>query len=213
MANLFTRPNYDINDTMSFNKSNSDYYSYVSNYKVAENAEACYGTVGLQNAQSQISRPMNEGMLDLGIKTEIETQIQNRHKELNSPERTNKDYEKTAVKNNKTPSNCTSKETMTGEDTRFTNPIVNYREMNTAEYNFNPYLPVDFQKAVVDNTLFLPPTRNGASSRFDSKKDKYDLKPKEFAVAKPDADYIKLYSGLMPLKSKMVSAFNYDYGK
>ena len=198
---------------MLFEKSNTDYYSYVSNYKVAENSDACYGTVGLPNAQSQISRPMNEGMLDLGIKTEIETQIQNRHKELNSFERTNKDYEKTALKNNTVPTNCTTKETMANEDTRFTNPVVNYREMNTGAYNFNPYLPVDFQKAVYDNNLFLPPTRNGASSRFDSKKDKYDLKPKEFAVANPDADYIKLYSGLLPRKQPIVPAFQYDYGK
>lgn len=208
MANLFTRPNYDINDTMSFNKTNSDYYSYVSNYKVAENAQACYGINGLPNAQSQIARPMNEGMLDLGVKAEIETQLQNRHKELNSPQRTNKDYETTSLKKNTTPGDCSSKETMSNEDSRFTSPIINFREMNTSEYNFNPYLPVDFQKAVVDNTMFLPPTRNGSSSRFDSKKDKYDLKPKEFAVVKPDVDYAK---GLLPVKTTVVPAYQYTY--
>ena len=208
MANLFTRPNYDINDVMIFDRNNSDYYSYVTNYKTAENTQACYGLTGLPNAQSQISRPMNEGMLDLGSKVEIETLLQNRHVELNSLKQTNKDYETTSLKKNTIPADCSSKETMTNEDSRFTNPIVNFREMNTSEYNFNPYLPVDFQKAVVNNEIFLPPTRNGISSRFDAKKDKYNLKPKEFAVVKQNVDYAK---GLLPVKSVPVPAYQYTF--
>ena len=65
------------------------------------------------------------------------------------------------------------KENMNNEDTRFTNPIVNYREMNTSEYIFNPYLHINYQQVLVDNKPFLPPTRNGLSSRYDSKKSKF----------------------------------------
>jgi hypothetical protein len=209
MANLFTRHHNDVNDTIMFNKSNSSYYSIVSDNKVAENTTSCYATVGLPNAKSQISRPMkNNGELDIPTLVDIETKIQNRHKELNSEERNNKDYSRVSIS---TPTTCTSKETMTSEDTRFTNPIVNYREMNTTEYKYTPYLFVDMQKAVYDNTEFLSPTRNGVSSRFESKREKYDYKPKEFATVKPESYYTELYSGLMPKKMVNTPAYKYSF--
>jgi hypothetical protein len=207
MAYQFTRPNNDLTDTLAFNKSNNDYYQYTSDTTFGENKNFCYSNVGLPNAQSQISRPMTqEGMMDLGIKTDIETRVQNRHKELNSSERNNKDYEKFSVQS---PGICGTKETMTSEDSRFTNPIVNYREMNTSNYIINPYMFVNVQAAVVDNTLFLPPTRNGESSRFDAKKAKYDLKPKEFATSKPESYYENIYSGLLPVKQVVKPAYDY----
>jgi hypothetical protein len=206
MANLFTRPNNDLTDTMSFNRSNNDYYQYTSDTTFGENQNACYSNVGLPNAQSQISRPMQEGMMDLGIKADIETRLQNRHKELNSVERNNKDYEKFSMQS---PGTCNTKETMTSEDSRFTNPIVNYREMNTSNFIINPYMFVNVQAAVVDNTLFLPPTRNGESSRFDAKKSKYDLKPKEFATSKPESYYQDIFSGLLPVKQVVKPAYDY----
>jgi hypothetical protein len=209
MAYQFTRSNNDLPDTLAFNKSNNDYYKYTSDTTFSENKNFCYSNVGLPNAQSQISRPMTqEGMMDLGIKTDIETKIQNRHKELNSAERNNKDYEKFAIQS---PGTCGTKETMTSEDSRFTSPIVNYREMNTSDYIINPYMFVNFQAAVVDNTLFLPPTRNGESSRFDAKKEKYDLKPKEFATSKPESYYENIYSGLLPVKQTITPAYNVTY--
>lgn len=209
MANLFTRHHNDINDTTMFNKSNNNYYSLVSDASVAENLTQCYASVGLPNAKSQIARPMiNNGQLDLGKLVDIESKVQNRHKELNSDERNNKDYSSIATD---IPQNCVLKENMSSEDSRFTNPIVNYREMNTTEYNYNPYLFVDMQKAVYDNTTFLSPTRSGASSRFDAKKDKYDFKPKQFATAKPESYYTELYKGLMPQKIAPVPAYNYSF--
>ena len=207
MANLFTRHNNDMNETMLFNKSNADYSNLVLNANVAENSSACYNNIGSVNAQSQMSRPMTqEGMLDLGMKADIETKLQNRHKELNSNERTNKDYINFV---NNQPSECNTNETMTNEDTRFTNPIANYREMNTSEYIFNPYLFINYQQAVVDNTSFLPPTRNGTSSRFDSKKTKFNLKPKEFITSKSDSEKLDVYKNLLPKKQTVTPAYNY----
>ena len=207
MAYQFTRHHNDLNDTLANTKSNNDYYKYTSDKTFSENTNFCYSNVGLPNAQSQISRPINqEGMMDLGVKTDIETKIQNRHKELNSIERNNKDYEKFSIQS---PGTCGTKETMTSEDSRFTSPIVNYREMNTSDYIINPYMFVNVQAAVVDNTLFLPPTRNGESSRFDAKKSKYDLKPKEFATSKPESYYENIYSGLLPVKQTLKPAYDY----
>jgi hypothetical protein len=69
------------------------------------------------------------------------------------------------------------------------------------------------QKAVYDNPTFLPPTRNGASSRFDAKKDKYDFKPKQFATAKPESYYTELYQGMMPKKMVQVPAYNFSFSR
>lgn len=211
MANLYTRHHNDISNIDMFNNSNASYYSLITDATVAENEKPCYASIGLQNAKSQIARPMtNKGQLDLGTLADVESKIQNRHKELNSNDRNNKDYEKVSLT---TPSDCSTNDTITNEDSRFTNPIVNFREMNTIEYAYTPYLFVDLQKAVYNNTTFLTPDRNGVSSRFESKKDKYDLKPKEFATAKPDTYYTELYSGLMPKKQATTTAYDYTFKK
>ena len=152
MANLFTRHHYDTNEMQLFNKANTNTISYVLNETATENMSACYAPVGFINSQSQISRPMTtENMLDLGTKVDIETKLQNRHKELNSFERTNKDYEKVSIN---TPSDCNTKENITNEDSRFTNPIVNYREMNTIDYSFTPYLFINLEQPIIDDTTF-----------------------------------------------------------
>jgi hypothetical protein len=205
MANLFTRHHNDSVEINSNYKANKDINSIIMDKSVNDNKYACYSNSSFINAQSQAARPMtSEGVLDLGVKTDIETRLQNRHKELNSMERTNKDYEKYPTKMSET---CIAPLNVTNEDSRFTNPIVNYREMNTSEYNFNPYLFIDFQKVVVDNTIFLPPTRNGESSRFDSKKGKYSLKPKEFATIKPVTNYSQIIknSDLLPNRKAISS--------
>lgn len=201
MSNLFTRHYYDTDNSKLFDKSNKDINSYTMDETTHESNSVCYGS--FLNAQSQVARPQTkEGMFDLGTKVDIETKLQNRHVELNSMDRNNKDYEKIDVK---VPNQCNLKEMMLNEDSRFTNPIVNYREMYTIDYSFTPYLIINPQDPVVNNATFLPPTRNGDSSRLSAKKDKYDLKPKEFATIKPRFDYVKESGGFLPMKTAIAS--------
>jgi len=208
MTYQFTRHHNDIDDTKLFDNSNKNALSLIIDNSVKENQSFCYSSNGFINAQSQVSRPMKEGMLDLGSKADIESKLQNRHKELNSIERNNTDYKNVPVN---TPDQCKAVENMNNEDTRFTNPIANYREMDTSQYIFNPYLFINYQQVVVDNTLFLPPTRNGDSSRYDSKKDKYKLTNTESVkkiIKSPSAyDYTQLYSGLLPQKLQSTPAY------
>jgi len=208
MAYQFTRHHNDVDDTKLFDNSNKNALSLVIDNSVVENKSYCYSSNGFINSQSQMSRPMKEGMLDLGSKVDIESKLQNRHKELYSIERNNTDFMNVKVD---LPKQCNTAETMNNEDTRFTFPIANYREMDTSEYIFNPYLFINYQQVVVDNTLFLPPTRNGDSSRYDSKKDKFNMTNTEYVKNvkdKPTAyDYTELYSGLLPLKSQTKPAY------
>ena len=194
MSNLFTRHHYDINEQNLFNKSNNDTSLYMLNSEVTENTSACYASVGFINGQSQVARPMTtENMMDLGTKTDIETRLQNRHKELNSFERTNKDYEKfkTTI-----PTECLTSNNITNEDSRFTNPI---------DYSFTPYLFINLQEPIIQDTTFESLNRGGSSSRYESKKQKFTLKPKEFATA--PVNNLDLYNGLLPLNLPVVPAY------
>jgi hypothetical protein len=204
MANYFTRHHNDLIEDTLFNKSNKDINMIIMDKSVQENNNFCYAPTGLVGSQSELSRPIKEGMLDLGTKADIESKLMNRHVELNSMDRTNKDYANIATQD---PSQCNLVENLMNEDSRFTNPIVNYREMNTAEYNFNPYLFVNYQQVVVDNTLFLPPSRGGDSSRYASKVSRYNLKPKEFATLNPLKNFSEESSGYLPIKAKAVPAY------
>ena len=208
MAYQFTRHRNDVDDTKLFDNSNKNALSLVIDNSVKENKSFCYSNNGFINAQSQVARPMKEGMLDFELKTDIESKLQNRHKELNSIERNNDDYAKIKVD---LPANCSSNENMNNVDTRFTNPIANYREMNTSDYIFNPYLFVNYQQVVVDNALFLPPTRNGDSSRYDSKKDKYNMTNSEYVKNVQENpvsyDFKELYNGFLPQKMNITPPY------
>ena len=204
MANYFTRHHNDVNEINSFNKLNKDINMIIMDKSVKENNNFCYAPTGVIGSQSELSRPIKEGMLDLGTKADIESKLMNRHVELNSMDRTNKDYANITMSD---PSQCNLVENLMNEDSRFTNPIINYREMNTGEYKFNPYLFINHQQVVVDNTLFLPPSRGGESSRYDSKLPRYNLKPKEFANINPLKDFSKESSGYLPRKSTVVPAY------
>ena len=204
MANYFTRHHNDKESSILFDKSNKDLNMIVMDKSVQENSSFCYASSGSINSQSQIARPIKEGMLDLGTKADIESKLMNRHKELNSSERTNKDYAAVPVND---PGQCSLVENLMNEDSRYTNPVVNYREMNTISYAFNPYLPIDLQQVVLDNKMFLPPTRGGNSSRIDAKSGQYGLLPKEFATISPQVDFIAAAANYLPVKQKATPAY------
>jgi hypothetical protein len=205
MANISTRVRYDQEQLTVFDKSNKDANLLVLDKTVKESKNACYAAAGCRNAQSQDTRPIFEGyQLDWGHMAENETKLQNRDYELNDHKgRNNKDY--TNDVGQVTPS-CNIKESLAFEDSRFTNPVVDYREMYTADYAFNPYLFVSPQTVTAMNNRFMNPNRYGESSRYSSKNDRYNLTPKQFATAEKTVDYISLTQGLLPNKNSGVAA-------
>jgi hypothetical protein len=152
-----------------------------------------------RSAISEMKRPMEGADLNLGLKADIESRLMNRNYELNNNKgRTNKDYE---TNNGVNPNLCGMKETMAFENSRFTAPVFNYREMYTADYAFTPYLFVNPQDVTVMNDRFMNPNRYGESSRYINKQDKYDIKPKQFATLSQAVDYNELVKGLLPTKT------------
>lgn len=196
MSNISTRVRYDLDQLSMFDKTNTDSNKIVLDRSVKENLTACYANFGGRSAISEMKRTMEGVDLDLGLKTDLESRIMNRNYELNNNKgRTNKDYE---TNNGADPNLCPMKETMAFEDSRFTNPVVNYREMYTADYAFTPYLFVSPQEVTSMNDRFMNPNRYGESSRYVNKADKYDIKPKQFAKLTKSVDYNDLVKGLIP---------------
>lgn len=199
MSNISTRVRYDKEELSLFDKANIDSNIILLDKSVKENNSACYAAAGARSALSEMKRPMNGTELDLGLKADIESRLMNRGYELNNDKgRTNKDFE---TNNGVDPSLCGIKETLNFEDSRYTNPVVDYREKYTADYAFTPYLFVNPQDVTAMNDRFMNPNRYGESSRYATKQDKYDVKPKQFATLSKAVDYNQLVKGLIPSKS------------
>uniref|UniRef100_A0A6C0HWT6 Uncharacterized protein n=1 Tax=viral metagenome TaxID=1070528 RepID=A0A6C0HWT6_9ZZZZ len=208
MSNISTRVRYDKEELSMFDKTNVDSNRILLDRSVKENDSACYAVSGARSALSEMKRPMNGSELDLGLKADIESRLMNRNYELSNHQgRTNKDFE---TNNGVDPGLCGVKETLVFEDSRYTNPVVDYREMYTADYAFTPYLFVSPQEVTVMNDRFMNPNRYGESSRYVNKQDKYDIKPKQFASLSKSVDYNDLVKGLLPNKaSNQVAATPY----
>ena len=199
MSNISTRVRYDKEELSMFDKTNVDSNRILLDRSVKENDSACYAVSGARSALSEMKRPMNGSELDLGLKADIESRLMNRNYELSNHQgRTNKDFE---TNNGVDPGLCGVKETLVFEDSRYTNPVVDYREMYTADYAFTPYLFVSPQEVTVMNDRFMNPNRYGESSRYVNKQDKYDIKPKQFASLSKSVNYNDLVKGLLPNKS------------
>ncbi len=199
MSNISTRVRYDQDQLSMFDKTNTDSNKLLLDKSVKENNKACYAVSGGRSALSEMKRPMNGTDLDLGLKADIESRLMNRGYELNNHQgRTNKDFE---TNNGIDPGLCDVKETLNFEDSRYTNPVVDYREMYTADYAFTPYLFVSPQQVMAMNDRYMNPNRYGESSRYATKQDKYDVKPKQFATLSKSVDYNELVKGLIPNKA------------
>ena len=199
MSNISSRRRYDQEELAMFDKANIDSNTILLDKTVKENNSACFANAGGRSALSEMRRPMNGSELDFGMKADIESRLMNRGYELNNDKgRTNKDFE---TNNGVEPMLCGMKETLNFEDSRYTNPIVDYREMYTADYAFTPYLFISPQQVTAMNDRFMNPNRYGASSRYTNKQDKYDVMPKQFATLSKSVDYNELVKGLIPNKS------------
>ncbi len=188
MSNTFTRTFYDNIEHQMYDESTKDTNDYVMNKVAQENSGICYTPEHSVNGITELSKPTNnDGSLNLTDRVVQETLLQNRHLELSSFDRTNKDYAKTTVSK---PGNCNI-EHMTNADTRLTHPIINYRGMYSANYKFTPYLHMNPQKVLSSNEKYISPNRFGNSTRLDSKNNKDNYK-------NDLVEFKKLVNGLLP---------------
>jgi len=204
---MYTSHKNDKVEFGQYNISTNSHYDYMTEKNVRENNSACYHETNGSGA-SFLSRPMMGKLLDLGIKTEIESTVQNRHLELSSNKRYNKDHEKFKTVH---PDTCDLKKNMTNEDSRFTTPIVHNREMYTANYKFTPCLHYDVQSVFATNDMRMSPHQiGGSSSRYDGKKEQFLWKPKDYASPKNRKNHIS-HTGYMPTQKAVDTVKAYDF--
>jgi len=117
----------------------------------------CLSTLGPNNARNQPS-DTREFFNDLGSIVDAETDITNRRNPLTHSNKygMNQDYLKHKVNNKPICENY-----MNTEDSRFTNPLINYRGMTTFSYQTHPHLPVNPQCHIQQFSH-----RSGTSSRL-----------------------------------------------
>jgi len=194
MSTTFTRTYYDVNEQEMYNSSVQSTNNWVMNSKLQEHNKSCFANDGGRHSQSEVARPENSnGSLNLSEKVNIETLLQNRHLEASSFDRSNKDYADVKLS---TPKLCgNSKENMTNADTRLTHPLINYRGMYTADYKFTPYLHMNPQNVMVDNSKFISPKRLGTSTRLDAKKENTRSNDTQ-----DNNNFSNIVSGLLPKK-------------
>ena len=193
MATTFTRTLYDKAEHEMYDSSVKNTNEWIMDSNLQENNSACFANDGARHGESELARPLNEdGKLNISEKVNVESLLQNRHLDNNSFKRTNKDYAE--VKLN-TPSVCGNmKENMNNADTRFTHPLINYRGMYTAPYNFTPYLHMNPQDVLIQNDDVMSPNRFGTSTRIEAKSNNKKNKNKE-------TDFSSIVSGLLPKKA------------
>lgn len=162
--NNLTRNNFDNNELEQRDAQSGNSYKYISNINFYENKNSCIPAKDLRNSVTQNSRPLKNNILNIEEKVDLESKLQNRHVELNDDiKRLNKDYSQIKLDNL---NSCDKKENMTFDDTRFTNPISQYREINTVDYKFTPYLHVNPQNVVAENDRWMNLSRGGDSTRY-----------------------------------------------
>nr|QFG74633.1 MAG: hypothetical protein [Megaviridae environmental sample] len=185
MAQIFARANYDDKELEHRDSERLNYSNYMLNIDAHENVTNCYPKKDLRNSHTQISRPIKNNKLDLQNKVNVESLLQNRHVELNSSKKLNKDYQKVKLDSrptcnlkeheefsklkNKNTGTLTFSPSDTLDDTRFTHPVQNYREMNTLKYKFTPFLPINPQNVLVENNSWFNLSRAGVSTRYGEK--------------------------------------------
>lgn len=168
MSSTRTINDKDIAEYRDFTIRNVN--NYIMDINKAENVNTCYSNSGARNSVSEISKPVNKkGLLDLANKVDMETYVQNRHLPGGSFKRTNDDH-RTKIKT-QTPLQCQNViEHLVNEESRLTHPLNEYREMRIDHLNFSPYLPVNPQQVLIENTEWYgSEDRNGVSSRISLK--------------------------------------------
>jgi len=168
MSSTRTINDKDIAEYHDFTVRNIN--NYVMDINKAENVNTCHSNSGARNSVSEISKPVNKnGLLDIPNKVELETYVQNRHLPGGSFKRFNDDHI-TKIRT-QAPAQCQNViEHLVNDESRLTHPLNEYREMRTDHLNFSPYLHVNPQQVLVENTEWYgTEERNGVSSRITLK--------------------------------------------
>jgi hypothetical protein len=166
---------------MSFNRTRYDKCAYdlqmgrstgPGDYRLygsfAENCNQCLSYDGPIGAKSDVSLVKKELELEYGSMADVESSLSWRHRELtkynndSSPMGSLLVNHKSALTNKLSP-----------EDTRFTNPLDNYRSMSLTSYMLTPYLPVNPQCHILDSDDLI-----GLNSRLWSKDNFKPVMPK-----------------------------------
>jgi hypothetical protein len=174
MSNIFTRKSYDTNQVKSVEKLNTNLNRHIMNINSFENQNGCVNPHIPSQGKGQVSRPLNsEGFLNFSKQTDIENKLRNQHLELNSQLRTNNDYE---IVSKNYIGMCEPFSNSVNEDSRFENPISQFREMSPHAKGLvvTPYLHINPQNVHAQNKKKMTPSgRMGTSTRYESKSDNY----------------------------------------
>lgn len=144
---------------MSFNRTSYDKCAYdlqikrstdQGDYRLfapfAENCNQCFSAFGPVGAKCDVSTAKAPMDLKFGDMAAAESALSWRHRALT---RCNEDSDPLDCSEVYHKPVCTNK--LTSEDTRFTNPLDNYRGMSLTSYMLNPYLPVNPQCNILDS--------------------------------------------------------------
>lgn len=207
MSNIFTRKSYDPQQQRSSDEYNRNFSRHILNINSFENRNGCVNPHIPSQGKGQVSRPLNsEGFLNFGEQTDIENKLRNQHLELNSQLRTNNDYNNVSKNDIQM---CEPLSNSVNEDSRFENPISQFREMSpqVKGLHFSPYLHMNPQNVhATNNDKMSVVGRMGVSTRYDSKNDKYVSSNKDYKQNLKNQDRFdinKFYdaaAGLLPGK-------------
>ena len=140
----------------------------------------CQSTRTKSRKRSDIKTFKREGFLNFRDQTDIENKLRNQHLELNSQYRTNNDYNEVSKNDIQM---CEQFGSAVNEDSRFENPISQFREMSpqVRGLHFSPHLHMNPQNVVANNDEKMTPVgRGGLSTRYDSKNDRYVRTNKQY---------------------------------
>jgi len=137
-----------------------DYRLYAS---YAENCEQCFSADGPINAKSDVSLSRDSNDLSYTNLADVENKLSWRRSKLTECNNALDNLDDKVLRNKPV---CTNK--LISQDTRFTNPIDDYRGMSLTSYMLNPYLPINPQCVIQNND-----DKYGMNSRLYVK-DNYD---------------------------------------
>lgn len=165
-----------------------------------ENCKECYSDNGPIGSKNDASSVKNSGE-DFSDLVDLESEMSNRVLPLNNcnDKNCNRGYLKKAKVTNK--NNCSDK--LVIEDTRFTKPLTEFRELSFMDYFTEPHLPINPQKHIQKFE-----DRNGTFSRKLAR-DQYKAPEQKrlddssvLPVEKPDKKFDSISSNLVPTKEK-----------
>jgi hypothetical protein len=136
----FNRTNYDENayELKMKRSTNPGLYRLYKGY--GESCSNCYSNYGPVNSNGDVSISKQISDTNFENMVDVESKLSWRRKKLS---KNNEDETINFTPNVINRNNCSN--FLVSQDTRFSNPIDNYREMDTTSYKFNPYLSVNPQ--------------------------------------------------------------------